>query len=660
MALFRRSQNDSIIQNQFWELPDHYWIGTMLMNKHTVMPVGGYDTPIVSAGRLALRGKNVTSTSFSSLDPISTDATTEFSTTYNNGQFFKTFCTGSVMGQCGFMLFGFFPVRFVSPTNNMDSVPKAYAKDPIEPNIVYTQFNGDSIGDNTFLIKYDTETHKVLWCRKNLGSEAFVRMKIFAIQDGMLYILFCGDGVQGMPGVAYTTSNGTVSGVAMTRRMYTYPYHSRAYWGIIRVSTETGDIVGGPIYYPVSVGTGAINNASFPSPGDAHDCQYIGMDENDRDIFLMSRFDTTNMTATSTSNPDVSYRIGYFYYDRPTHTTLHPNGTPLVHARKPFGTTFYMNPISSYSISTYLPKPSSPDRTITDSITCYGFGGTFINWHGAADALGIYKYILQDGVQRFEPMTVLNNDGLEMSYLDWFNLHQVTCTCFSKFYVLYGATTKFLMIYTNPTYNMNDTRGTNDLYGYVAIFKFVDNDTLQLVDSMSMVCTDMLWLKHNVFVAARLNRIRIYSIDLETGKLDMLKNVVPASNSNSFSYACVDELSNLWFLETGIDAMHPEMRQSSLYFINSFTVSRMVIVPENMVYTFSGTEIETYVDIQTIGDLGDPIERDVRLTAVGPMKFKSTNSKAVLAKTSTHQLVRIPFIITGVGDASITMALTAD
>lgn len=665
MALFRRSQNDSIIQNQFWELPDHYWIGTMLVNKHTMLPVGGYDTPLVSVGYLALRGKDAVANGFTDLTAIPTDST-HFYTSYNNGDYFKTFCMGATMGQCGFMAQNYFPMRFVSPTNNQDEMPQAYVKDPVDPDIVYTQFNGDSIGDSTFLVKYNTRTHKVIWCRKNLGSEAFVRMNIFSIQDGVLYILACGAGIPSYPGTQSTVITGTVGSTAMNKTIYTYPYHGTAYWCIVRVSAETGDVIGQAAYEA----SGNVNSGAYQrNPGDAHDCQWVGLDAQGRDVFLMSKFGIANFltsnTTTSTSNPTVSYSIFYFLYDRVTHTATRVPGTYFNHTNTAWSTVFYITP-SDYSMLTVLPKPSRPDRTITDSITCYGFGGSFIRYNNSptnTEACRIYKYVFDGETQSWKPMTALSKEGSELTGADWWQLiHQFTMLKVAKFYILYGSdNTKFLMVHVTPISSSSKSAvATNDAYGATLVFKFLDEDTVQLVDNVEISCTDLLWLQHNVFVAARYNRIRIYSVNLTTGKISLLKNLIPASSTNEFSYVYVDDMSNLWFMETGIDSSNPVMRQSSLYFVNSFTVSRMVLDPEHSTYVFSGTEIESYVDIQAIGDLGDIIERDVRLTAVGPIKFKATGGKVVLTKTSPTGLARVPFIITGVGDASITMSLTTD
>ncbi len=46
MALFKNSQNIDPLINQFFELPNFYWVGTMLFDKTNMNPVAGYDVPI--------------------------------------------------------------------------------------------------------------------------------------------------------------------------------------------------------------------------------------------------------------------------------------------------------------------------------------------------------------------------------------------------------------------------------------------------------------------------------------------------------------------------------------------------------------------------------------------------------------------------------------
>lgn len=624
MALYRRTQNDGIVQNQFWELPDHYWIGTMLINKHTLLPVGGYDTPLVQM-------------------PLNAVAT------YHNNIIYKRFAIGNVMGQTGIMCSGIFPMRYIAPTNDIADIPKAYVRDPSDPNIIYLHYAGEMFGSHGYLIKYDTKTHTVIWCAKNFNSEAFVRVaKVFAIQDGMLYTLMYGTGVNGLGAWA--------------------AYHTASRYAIVRVSTDNGSVIGNAITFNVPGTPAVLNGGNNISPNGLHDCRYIGEDAQGKDIFLMAFFDTNPINnANPNGSRTATYRVGYFLYDRASHTITAADGDPFIHPHYDFGNLYQS--YGNYDKWIDLPFPSAPDKSITDAIVCYGLTGRLFNWANWLIAPTISKYVYQLGVQRVEQMTALNKNGNVMSHQDWSQLvSNIIGIRFDKFYIIQGPTDKFLMMASLPLFEGRYNGGayndqlfmSNDIAGYVAVFKFLDADTIQMVDSIPLVSTDILWLKDDIFVAARPNRIRIFRIDKTTGEIVLLKNIIPASYINTFNYVCVDDISNLWFMELGMDPDITTMRQSSLYFINSFTIAKLVLMPEKSIYKFSGTEVESYIDIQAIGDLGDIVERDVKLTAVGPIKFKETNTKSITTKTSVTSMVRIPFIITGVGDATITMALTAN
>lgn len=643
MALYRRTQNDDMLQGQFWELPDHYWIGTMLINKHTLLPVGGYDTPLVNAGRIFQTGVYD-----------------------NNGQRYKRYAVGNLLGQCGRMCIGTYTIRYISPTNILEDIPKAYVHDPSDPNIIYLQYSGDNVGMASFLVKYNVADHKMIWCRilynpaNDKYSQGFNKMHIFAIQNGQLYILTLG---------AQTPT--PVSG--------SFNSDMSSYYGIICVSTETGYITKEQVYTNLPGTPDPVTHRNPWSYYGMQDCQYIGMVDQDTDLFLMTLFNTETPGGLGnndrTGNMNFSTRTGYFKYSRINHTIESVQGNPLIAPRKTGlggGGAYYVNSYITDGYSLLFPIASTPDKDITDSITCYTLHNpnVMLAINNPADQdTQLYKCVYKNtnDTQSFEPMTVLNADGNIMTNADWYTLSPAPQVArFCKVYILKGSSEKFLIACAAAGFDTggpmdrpasDEQRATNDTYGFIAVFKFINPDTVQLVDKVNAAFTDLMWMADNVVVAARAKRIRIYSINKTTGEIELLKNYVPTSNISNFSYTCVDDIANLWFMETGVDPNNPKMRQSSLYFVNSFTVSKLVLIPEKTLYKFSGTEVETYVDIQAIGDLGDTIERDVKLTAVGPIKFKSSNSKLLQTKTEVGSMVRIPFIITGVGDATITITL---
>lgn len=727
MALFRMSHNDDIVQNWFWELPDHYWIGTMLMNKHTMLPVSGYDTPLAQFAPIPPRptwwgydSGTYGTTDFFSENLGATQGPTDYYNTYwsngyNYGQYNKPFATAMCLGQCGFMCLGVFPVRYIAQSNNPDEFPSSYVRDPNDDDIVYVQTIGSSVGDAGYLVKYNTKTHKVLWSTRNFGSYAFARMQIFAIEGSYLYVLGnvanpTGYGKQVFTYTKYGTSGA--SSVYYYIQRDTTPYHIKAGWYIAKVHIDTGSFDN----------VIAVFNPNF-TMGDGADCQYLGKAEDGKDLFLVfSTNSDRNFYALQSAgavadgidynyvrrghyynkyfgnnnyyfgvsttghdhlkdfvrfvpsdnnsrelhymSPVMTQQVKYMKYDRTSHSIANVPGEVLSTPTKwaPPAQTFYCDNVQSSTGNNIASKPSRPDRTITDSITCYGHWGKLLanaqlpTGAEPTDVRQIWKHVYQGGNQSHVPMTVLNMDGQEMTREDWADTQNVHT---AKFYVLYGENgTKFLMVHDSYLFGGSGAPYDNsDTYAKTYIFKFVDANTLKMVFKMNLNCTDLLWIKHNWFVAARRNRIRVYSIDLETGQINLERNINTKSGNNYFSYIHVDDMRNLWFAEAGKDSLQPSQMSSSLYFVNSYTVAKLSMEPEKFIYTYSGTNIETYLKISAIGDYNELIERDVKLTAVGQVVFKDTGTKSITTKTQTGGERLLQIILTGVGEASITMTL---
>lgn len=724
MALFRNTHNDDIVQNWFWELPDHYWIGTMLINKHTMLPVSGYDTPLAKIAPIPPRPlqfweQNGTpgNSDYYVYSRGAVLGPTDYYNTYwgngyNYGQYNRPFATAMCLGQCGFMCLGIFPVRYIAESNNVEDFPKSYVPDPEDEDIVYLQTVGSSVGDASYLVKYNIKTHKVLWSSRNFGSFAFARMKIFAIESGYLYVL---GNVANPVGYGKRTFTFTKYGTSGASSVYYYqyvddiPYHIRAGWYIAKVSVEDGSFNILPLETP-----------RF-NIGDGGDCQYLGQTEDGKDLFLLFYTNSSSngwyseakqpieidqryvrrglyynhlvnnnldyFMNTNTSYRHVSYYIGqvqytndgyersYFYsamsqwvgyikYDRTAHSISAVNGGAMTTPTKwldPGSYYYYTNSMVSNPSYNIASRPSRPDKTIENATVCYGHWGKLLRTNSRpegvepTDVRQIWKHIYQNGVQSHEAMTVLNKDGQEMTYVDWTdNSNGHT----AKFYILYGENKKFLMVHDSYIFDGPTAPYDNsDTYAKTYVFKFINDSTLQLVFEMNLNCTDLLWIKHNWFVAARRNRIRVYSIDLETGAIKLERNVNTKTNSNYFSYIHIDDMRNLWFAETGKDAVQPSQLSSSLYFMNSYTVAKLSMEPEKFLYTYEGSNIQTYLKISAIGDYNDLIERDVKLVAVGPIVFKDTSTKSITTKTTNGGEKLLQVILTGVGEASITMTL---
>lgn len=660
MALFKESQNHSIVQNQFWELPDHYWIGPMLVNKHTLAPVAGYDVPIAQVGWIPPQtaAESYTATSWDTWMNYMRHNTNLYQMC-TRGSMFAT-----MLGQTGFMAIGQAPVRYVAPSNDLDDVQRAYIRDKDDLNKVYLLVNGDSVGDTVYLTKYDLATHKVLWSVRALNSGSACRIEVYRQDDDFLYCMYSGPDPNGF---------GT-NREARTRFNSSYD-HNRfsdfAYWGIpsyeyfalsglylLRVRKDTGvtDWSKGNCV--------AIVGALYQwSSGDGHDIQYLGQNEHGHDMFFCAKTCAdTNIIGNVVTNTYACFSIVGYDWTSDVFSMLGNRVTSeKVNGR------YRCEPTALYgdnNVHFDMPKFSRPDKEYTDRFCLYGYAVEVSNnnQYGAhADGQQEHQIVrvqIKDSETKYENLLMLNKDGVPMTGDDWNK--NTSAAHFSKFYVHYGNDgKKFLSVhqFTCYAWAFDNTRATQDAMATTYVFKFVNDSTIQLCDSLDINCTDLLWIDSNRFVAARYDRIRIYDINMDTGEIKLLRTVLRNNNTNYFAWIHVDDMRNLWFTETGFDSTHPSMGSYRLYFLNSLTIAALSITPESLTYTYSGTNISTYVDISALGDLGDPIARKVKLTASGPVQFDN-NTKSLITQTSIEGDVRVPITITGSGDVSVTMVLS--
>ena len=182
---------------------------------------------------------------------------------------------------------------------------------------------------------------------------------------------------------------------------------------------------------------------------------------------------------------------------------------------------------------------------------------------------------------------------------------------------------------------------------------------MKLVDTMQLACTGIFWVKPNVFIAGYANKIRIYSIDKKTGKFSMIKSMTPLHPNGAFAYLHIDDVKNIWATEVSWSKNSAQIFAVYLHYFNSYTVNKMTITPEKLQYTRDKTDIETWVDLTVVSDLGDLIATDVNVTILGPAKFKEAGTKSVKTKTKTDQATRLNVILTGAGEVTITMSLAS-
>lgn len=633
MALFKCSQNTDPIQNQFWELPDHYWIGPMLIDKHTMKPVAGYDVPAVRS----MFG--VPSTSYAECNLYA-----------------QAYSVATMSGQCGVLCYAGMPIRNIDQTNDPNKQPKAYYQDPDDPDCIYVQRLNEVPGEPGLLTKYNTKTHSVVW-DVTLGGNQCYRYMVFGSTSEAL-LLLC--------------QMNYVSGVFVSHNINGY-YGAHLYtWTIVRVRKDTGDSMSGTLLLNLPGIPEPKNQYAIYSLGDCHDCQYLGQTPDGLDIFLFSYYGS-DVLYNASSGPLGTQRIGYILYDRKMHK-LEPLANPLITPSKWYTTsqfpyTYTSDPSQSFG-GIVAVKPSNPDPDIQDKVVCYGHWGrlhnliAYVAQPNMKDVREVWKYTLdpQTKTQSFEALTVLNKDGAQMEYKDWTKPTTDNQAIYTKFYVIKGDDgKKFLMIHEGAGY-YNKAKMQSyclDRNYRTYLFEFQDESTLKLVDTMQLACTGIFWVKPNVFIAGYANKIRIYSIDKKTGKFSMIKSMIPLHPNGAFAYLHIDDVKNIWATEVSWSKNSAQIFAVYLHYFNSYTVNKMTITPEKLQYTRDKTDIETWVDLTVVSDLGDLIATDVNVTILGPAKFKEAGTKSVKTKTKTDQATRLNVILTGAGEVTITMSLAS-
>ena len=638
MALFKCSQNSDPIQNQFWELPGHYWIGPMLVDKYTMKPVAGYDVPSIQ----------------------STNAQIPTSSTYSMcGLFYQPYIIGNMLGKTGLLHYAGMNLRYIAQTNDPDGGFKSYYIDPEDTDYVYFEHLSQVPGTPSFLTKYNTKTHQVVWDTNTLGSYySCYRLFIFASYSSCLYALF---------------HHGEISDKVHTRNyMNNYPHGCT--WSIIQIDKTSGFATKQAALLNLPGGPSLTATYRVFSLGDCHDCQYLGETKDGKYLFLYSYLDAPVGPGNTSSKFGVQ-RIGFFLYNL-TQNTIEPIPNPLVtpdNWKDQDNGYCYTNksPHDAVFHGLVASKPSNPDPTILDKVVCYGHWGKLLGRTNIPSSIPkdeirqIWKHVYdpQACTQSFMPMTVLNKDGATMEEKDWTAPSNLGNTnIYVKFYVIKGEDDKkFLMAHEGAGYwshqELQSYCKDNNFRTY--IFEFQDENTLKLVHSINLACTCLFWVKPNVFIAGYKDKIRIYSIDKKTGALSCIRNITPSQQYGVFTFLSIDDTKNIWISEMSPDQSAGSCRAGYLYYFNSYTVYQMQITPEKSKYIKGKADVETWVDLAVFSDLGDQLATDVNVALLGPAKFKESGQKTVKTKTKVDQNTRLNILLTGVGEVMIKMSLAS-
>ncbi len=238
---------------------------------------------------------------------------------------------------------------------------------------------------------------------------------------------------------------------------------------------------------------------------------------------------------------------------------------------------------------------------------------------------------------------MLNTDGQPITKADW---KFTTASIISQPYIIRGSGKKYLMIY-DAVNQPSISADIAEVKTY--LFEFIDADTLQLRDSIPFNVTDLMWLTDTTFVGGTSTCIYVYKINTETGRFIIDKTLTPEFAVGSYDVICIDDMFNLWYSERTPD-IGGSLSAYQWNYLNSYTMSQIILTPEQTEYTYVSTNLTTYVDVAVYNDSNEILAKSLIVTLIGPAKFESNNLKSIEVTTVIDVATRIPVVITGVGE----------
>ena len=637
MAVFRKIQYGSYQVCQFLELPKYFWMGTMLFDKYTLEPISTYNT-----ATLPIYENNVGMGQGSVVTP-------------NN---IPILCNiNMILGQFGILKYGLVNYRNIPITNEVQNIPKSYIVDSMDDRYVYFVYTEGSFARSKQLVKWDMQTHSTVWSTFVQGSNVLPNTPLFPQwnisywkQDNS-HLYFIADALPStnLAGCAYPQSF-----FLLNKRIIKILKSSGTTIANYPVFTVFEDLVPLTTYATRAVGftTNHLGSLAFSS------CLF-SVDRNPTALstLMFSCVLTTNRITTEFApNPPVNayaWHAGFTCFNSITGTfnTVGTVSTSDWSTNITFTTVDIGN---NYTLgaSVHAPRASQMDTDIANDYAVYMCWGVIMRMDVAlttsTDVRAIYrfKYIPSTNTTVAEKLSVLNTSGQPMTKADWkFSSAQIL----SQPYIIRGNGKKYLMIY-DAAIQINLSTDVADTRTY--LFEFTDANTLQLRDSIPFNVNDLLWLTDTTFVGATSAYIYIYKINTETGKFVLDKLLTPEFASGIFDVICIDDMFNLWYLESTPDIYDGGMNARQWNYLNSYTMSQIVLTPEQAEYTYVSTNITTYVDIAVYNDNTEIISKALTVTLIGPAKFESNNLKSIDVTTVVDAATRIPVTITGVGEVT--------
>ena len=659
MAVFRTIKTSDSRLNTFFDMPDMQWHGTMLFDKKNYNPISGYNYP------------NIPYSFYSNINTANLLFDTDYSNNYAFNTRFKVLLPmihNFVLGQHAYMSSNFYPFQFIQHSNRVEDLPKPYVLDKDDPDIIYFINTAPSILNENTLVKFNYKLQEVIWtlpfysvtntynnsdvCTINYNGN-LGNCRIWKIEDGILYIL--------MEMISRNEQSGSFGS-------YSYRF--------VKIDCETGSFKGTPVghFFDFNGVKYNINNSyNYNYTGTCGNSMIYLDDINDEEsLFFTSYISTSNTDSTFTdASSNISYNkdpnnnnntrimCGFFKYNRKNNVTksLHK---PFIADNKSI--IDGSDKVTNNRNKIHIPKFSTIDNEFKEKniYVVYGCWDELFNLNRSNNdkefrCIHRFEYDIINNKAKVTRLKMLNGDDNEFIFKDW-GIYNNTSTSgyptYSQCYLIHKNTSKYLMVYTNN----NTTRDPNTYSNPLHLFKFIDDDTIKLVNVIDFAINDLFFIREDAFIALRNDVIRFISI--ENDKFNEFKTVQPTEYGNKFIFAGLDDMMNFWYSE----ALVSRNNQSRFYgtrlnYINNYTINRIEITKEKENYEFIKDPINSYIELTIISDFNEIIERDVELSILGNAIFKENSTKYLKTKSLNNIAKKIEIKITGTGEIIISANL---
>lgn len=155
----------------------------------------------------------------------------------------------------------------------------------------------------------------------------------------------------------------------------------------------------------------------------------------------------------------------------------------------------------------------------------------------------------------------------------------------------------------------------------------------------------LVWIDDLTFMTVGQYKFRVYRVDLETEQIIQLNEYRVTDVGYEIAYAAVDTSKNIWWVERTM----PDKKIHNVHFETTYVVSSVDINFQLLDVDYTGTDINTNVEVATKNTLNEFFVSSVKLELEGPAKFASNDSNTETVTTLDDGPLVVPIVITGPG-----------